>query len=442
MSTSVLRRRLSASLLLALAACGGDDGGNPGGFAVSGPSSALDVVAGGSATTTITVARSGSFAGPVLLGFADLPDGVTATATPATIAAGATTSTVTVSVAAGRQPAGASFTVRAVGEGMPARTISVPLVIREAPGFSVSLAPAAASVQQGQATTITVNLVRAGGFAGAVDVAVDGLPAGVTASAASTTGSSATVTLTAAEGATPGDAALTVRATAPGMAERTAAATLTVTEAPGFSFVLDASTVRFERGRGGVAVATLDRAGGFAGPVSFAVEGLPADVTASTSTTGEFTTIAFTSTTAAVPGTTALTVRATSAGLPDRTAPLTLVVTEIPGTPIQSGVPVTGLAGAALTEHLFRIAVPAGAARIEARLTGGTGDADLYLDQHSPPPSPQEALCGSEGPASEEVCTVGTPTPGDWYVLVRGHAAFAGVTLVVTVTPATTTTRR
>ena len=433
-----LRRRIAAPLLVTLLACGDDDGGTPGAFALSGPDDAVSVVAGTSATTTVTVARTGSFGGPVTLAAADLPAGVTVSFAPATIPAEATTSTVTIEVDDDATPAGTSFTLRAYAEGLPLRNVAVPVTITPAPGFALSLASAAASVQQGEGTTLTANLARVGGFTGEVQLAVEGLPDGVTAAGVATTGNAATIALAAAEGATAGTSQLTVRATAPGMADRTATATLTVTERPGFTFTLDGPTASVQQGRADVVVATVHRAGGFGGPVAFSVEGLPAHVTASTSTFGDITTIALAAGLDATPATTQLTVRATAAGMPDRTAALALSVTPVPGTLIQAGVPVANLAGAENAELLFRVVVPAGAARIEARLSGGTGDADLYLDEISPPPSPAEALCGSEGPASEEVCGIGTPNPGDWFILVRGHRAFAGVTLTVTVTPGTT----
>src|SRR5690625_4077832 len=47
--------------------------------------------------------------------------------------------------------------------------------------------------------------------------------------------------------------------------------------------------------------------------------------------------------------------------------------------PISNGVPQTGLSGSASSERFFRIDVPAGASDLEISMSGGTGDADMYV---------------------------------------------------------------
>jgi len=96
---------------------------------------------------------------------------------------------------------------------------------------------------------------------------------------------------------------------------------------------------------------------------------------------------------------------------------------------LANGVPVTGLAGAAASEKFFRIDVPAGQLKLEISISGGTGDADLYVKKDSLPTTGsydyRPYLIGNE-----EAVTVNSPTAGSWYIMVRGYATYSGLTLV------------
>jgi len=101
------------------------------------------------------------------------------------------------------------------------------------------------------------------------------------------------------------------------------------------------------------------------------------------------------------------------------------------GTELQNGVAVTGLSGAENSEKIYRIEVPAGQTSLEIAMSGGTGDADLYVKYGSRPTTTdydyRPALANSE-----ESVAVNNPVAGTWYILVRGYAAYAGVTLKAT----------
>lgn len=84
--------------------------------------------------------------------------------------------------------------------------------------YSLALSTDKALVQQGQSTTVRVTLTRAAGFTGAVQLAVSGLPTGVTASGA-----------TIAANATTADIVLSAQAGAPHSLPTTAALTATST---------------------------------------------------------------------------------------------------------------------------------------------------------------------------------------------------------------------
>jgi len=106
------------------------------------------------------------------------------------------------------------------------------------------------------------------------------------------------------------------------------------------------------------------------------------------------------------------------------------------GTPLTSGVPVSGIAGGEYSERLYRITVPAGATRLEVQTvgtSGASGDVDLYLRRGLPPADGVPVDCGSETPSSRESCVIENPVPGEWFILLLGYTAYSGVTLTATV---------
>jgi hypothetical protein len=98
------------------------------------------------------------------------------------------------------------------------------------------------------------------------------------------------------------------------------------------------------------------------------------------------------------------------------------------GTALENGVAVINLAGAPASEKIFRIDVPAGQTNLEIQISGGTGDADLYVKYGARPTTTdydyRPFLAGSE-----ESVTVNTPAGGTWYIMVRGYSDYAGLTL-------------
>jgi serine protease len=101
--------------------------------------------------------------------------------------------------------------------------------------------------------------------------------------------------------------------------------------------------------------------------------------------------------------------------------------------PLQTGVPVAGLAGGAGSFKMYSITVPAGATSLDVTLNGPNGDADLYLRQATFPLLNQFDQA-SFTPASIEQVTQPNPVAGTWYVRVEGFTAYTGATLTATVT--------
>jgi hypothetical protein len=108
-------------------------------------------------------------------------------------------------------------------------------------------------------------------------------------------------------------------------------------------------------------------------------------------------------------------------------------------TPLDNGVPLTGLSGGAGSETFYRIDVPAGQDELEIVMSGGLGDADLYVRLGALPTTSAYDYRPYE-PGNEETVTVAKPTAGTWYIMLRGYSPYSGVTLKATYSVAVTIT--
>ncbi|MGX5915462.1 S8 family peptidase [Aliidiomarina sp. Khilg15.8] len=82
----------------------------------------------------------------------------------------------------------------------------------------------------------------------------------------------------------------------------------------------------------------------------------------------------------------------------------------------------------------FYIDVPSGMSTLEVRISGGTGDADLYLRQGSEP-TLQSWDCRPYQYGNDEVCTISNPQAGTWNMGVHAYQAYSGVRLEVSYQP-------
>lgn len=98
---------------------------------------------------------------------------------------------------------------------------------------------------------------------------------------------------------------------------------------------------------------------------------------------------------------------------------------------LQNGVPVTGLSGASGSARYWTVQVPAGATDLRIEISGGSGDADLYVRQGAQPTTTAYD-CRPYIAGNNEYCTHPTPTAGTYHVMVRGYQAYSGVTLKAT----------
>jgi Zn-dependent metalloprotease len=82
----------------------------------------------------------------------------------------------------------------------------------------------------------------------------------------------------------------------------------------------------------------------------------------------------------------------------------------------------------------YTLAVPAGKTSVVFNISGGTGDADMYVNLGSAPTS-STYTCRPYLTGNNETCTINSPTAGTYYVNVRAYAAYSGVSLKGTISP-------
>lgn len=80
------------------------------------------------------------------------------------------------------------------------------------------------------------------------------------------------------------------------------------------------------------------------------------------------------------------------------------------------------------------VQVPAGMTNFTAQISGGTGDADLYV-RRGEQPSTSAFDCRPYRNGNNELCTFNNPAAGTWFVSLRGYSTSSGITLRVTATP-------
>jgi serine protease len=99
-----------------------------------------------------------------------------------------------------------------------------------------------------------------------------------------------------------------------------------------------------------------------------------------------------------------------------------------PTTVLSNGVPVSNLSGAQGSNQYFVLSVPAGAKDLVFNISGGSGDADMYVKLGSLPTT-SSYNCRPYLNGNNETCSWASPSAGDWYVMLRGYTSYSGVTL-------------
>jgi PKD repeat protein len=112
-----------------------------------------------------------------------------------------------------------------------------------------------------------------------------------------------------------------------------------------------------------------------------------------------------------------------------KTASVTVTAASCGGTVLCSGVGVALPAQAAGTVSAnYTLVVPAGRTTLTFTISGGTGDADMYVRRGSAPTSATYD-CRPYLSGNAETCTFNSPVAATYYVNVRAYSAYSGVTL-------------
>ncbi|MFC6440989.1 S8 family serine peptidase [Bowmanella sp. JS7-9] len=104
---------------------------------------------------------------------------------------------------------------------------------------------------------------------------------------------------------------------------------------------------------------------------------------------------------------------------------------------LENGVAKTGLSGSQNEQLLFTLDVPAGATGLSFNMSGGSGDADLYVKFGSEPTT-SSYDCRPYKSGNSESCPISTAQAGTYYVKLIGYSAFSGVSLVGSFTEGST----
>lgn len=107
------------------------------------------------------------------------------------------------------------------------------------------------------------------------------------------------------------------------------------------------------------------------------------------------------------------------------------------GNVLLNGTAVTGLSGAANSEVLYTIDVPAGSTDLSFTMSGGSGDADLYV-RFGAEPTTSTYDCRPWLNGNNESCPITNVQAGTYYVKVIGYSSYSGASLQADFTEPTT----
>ncbi|KAA2284216.1 S8 family serine peptidase [Arenimonas fontis] len=96
---------------------------------------------------------------------------------------------------------------------------------------------------------------------------------------------------------------------------------------------------------------------------------------------------------------------------------------------LTKGVPVTGLSASTGNDIVYTMTVPSGASNLSFSISGGTGDADLYV-KYGSAPTDSSYDCRPYLNGNSETCSFASPAAGTYYVRVKAYSSFSGVSLV------------
>jgi Zn-dependent metalloprotease len=90
-----------------------------------------------------------------------------------------------------------------------------------------------------------------------------------------------------------------------------------------------------------------------------------------------------------------------------------------------------GFSGAAGTQVRYTFDVPTGSTNLSFKMSGGTGDGDLYV-QRTTDPTTTSYLAKSDGSTNAETILIASPVAGSYHLLANAYAAVSGASVVAT----------
>jgi uncharacterized membrane protein len=250
-------------------------------FIVQQSALSVNLTPSGTAQLSLTTIPVSSFSAAVAFSASGLPTGVTASFSPASIAAPGFGSSLLTLTATSKVAVGSyTFTITIAGGGVT-KNLSVPLSVAVRPDFTLSLSQSSANILLGSSGKITLTTAVLNGFDSSIGFTIAGLPTNVTQSlqpsiiAAPGSGSS-TLTLAVPSTLLPGSSTITVTASGGGV---TKIATFTL-NIPNFHIYTTAGLQLTAGGTMSFSVIPVG-VGGFNAPIALSISGLPTDVTAS-----------------------------------------------------------------------------------------------------------------------------------------------------------------
>lgn len=97
------------------------------------------------------------------------------------------------------------------------------------------------------------------------------------------------------------------------------------------------------------------------------------------------------------------------------------------GNELEKGTPLSGLSGASGAQTFYTFDVPAGASDVTVTMSGGTGDADMYV-RFGAQPTTSSYDCRPYKSGNAESCSL-TNADGTYHIMLNGYSAYSGVTL-------------
>ncbi|WP_394391106.1 PPC domain-containing protein [Shewanella woodyi] len=96
---------------------------------------------------------------------------------------------------------------------------------------------------------------------------------------------------------------------------------------------------------------------------------------------------------------------------------------------LENSVALNNLTGSSGEQLLFTFEVPAGAQDLSIAMSGGTGDADLYV-RFGAEATTGTYDCRPYKSGNNETCTISNIQAGTYHVMMNGYSSFSGVSLV------------